>query len=433
MRTFRTAIAAVVFLLISSAALACECSNHTPIQNTSATYRRRAVFTAYVIKLIGQNYNFGGKQSSDRVLAVVHERYWGFPPHWPKVVILNGSYPCDMSMDKDEEYLVAGFPGRYGEFAVNGCSRTQPLQTAQVDLRTLDGSHCAEPGGTLIGHVLKGDLLFSKSSPVPNFEVHFRDQDGRTYSAQTDNNGIYELRHLAAGIYTLDSLVSENQYVQGEGAVQRGLCEEVGIHFSGYSVRGRLLPGLIAVVSLVKVDGPTDLVSKASTEAVSKARIEPDGRFYFANVPAGEYLLAVETSWIPNAKGELYYPGTYDRAKAARITVTSKGLAGGGEIDFKPERLPVVSIPIALDPPDDSGRFSWRVQLTNPSVVGEKTWVSGAKYVLLYGTRDSPYKVFAFGWSQRPLEYDNCRSAETSVVAKVGVPTIHLAIPPNCR
>jgi len=131
----------VVLLLIFSSCLAfgCSCSNNTPIQETNARYRDRAVFTAHVVQLMGRVYNWDGKSLSSQVLAIVKERYWGLPWYWPKVVLLDGSYPCDTAMEAGQDYLVSGRLAHYGVLEVNGCSRTQPLRTAQVDLRTLAG------------------------------------------------------------------------------------------------------------------------------------------------------------------------------------------------------------------------------------------------------------------------------------------------------
>jgi len=66
------------------------------------------VFTARVVALIGRIYIEDGRRLSSLAMAIVHERYWGLPWYWPKIVLLDGSYPCDMAMLENEEYLVAG-------------------------------------------------------------------------------------------------------------------------------------------------------------------------------------------------------------------------------------------------------------------------------------------------------------------------------------
>ncbi len=156
LRLFRCGANLILLLALGGLpSAACSCANNTPIQASDTHYRERAVFTARVIQLMGPVYHWGGRRSSSRVLAIVHHRYWGLPWHWPAIVVLDGSYPCDIAMSVDEEYLVSGRRGRYGVLEVNVCSRTQPLASAQVDLRTLDGTRCALPGGAILGRVVQ--------------------------------------------------------------------------------------------------------------------------------------------------------------------------------------------------------------------------------------------------------------------------------------
>lgn len=420
MRVLRVVIVTLLSLL-ATLAFCCSCSYGPPIQKTYP--RGRAVFRARIVEPIGNVYNWDGKRLSDRVLAIVHERYWGLPWYWPKVVILDGSYPCDTAMAIGEEYLVSGARGRYGVLAVNGCSRTFPLTYAKVDLRTLDGSRCGAPGGTLIGYVRKGNDEFRDNPPAPNVSVTLRDQDGKTYLAQTDGDGIYELRHLTAGVYTVESPVSANRYASGGTvAVVEGICIERTILLKDYSVRGRLLPGLNATVELVGVDDPMKRVRTDGPEA--------DGNFYFRDVPDGEYLLSVRT-WI-GAPGDLYYPGTFDRGKATRLRITDHLLARGGSLDFNPTTLPFVPIPVTLNPPDDSA-YHWRILLSANGVLAENRWVAGQKVALLYGMRGASYGLGLYGDSEHPLEYGGCRSVITPIVANPGMATIHLAVPPKCQ
>jgi hypothetical protein len=263
MPTLRASLVALIFIALmmafsSSLAFGCSCSNSTPIQRTSERYRERAVFTAHVVQLMGRIYNFDGKRQSSQVLAIVKERYWGLPWYWPKVVILDGSYPCDIAMAEGEDYLVSGRRDRYGVLGVAGCSRTQPLETAQLDIRTLDGSHCAEPGGTIIGQVYRGKDDFHQNPLAQGVSLIFRSQDGKTYSAQSDRDGIFELQHLAAGTYTLDSQFSANQhfFMRGNVVVANGVCVETSARIKDFEISGRLSPGLsrYVTVKLVNID-----------------------------------------------------------------------------------------------------------------------------------------------------------------------------------
>jgi len=420
---------AVVISLIatfwSALALGCSCSNSTPIQRTSDRYRERAVFTARVIQLMGRTNSWNGTRYSRQALAVVHERYWGIPWFWPKVVLLDGGFFCNIAMADGEEYLVSGRPQRYGVVDVSVCSRTQPLKTAQLDLRTIDGSNCAVPGGTIIGHLLEWSEAQRKSLPAPNASVTFHDEKGNAYAAQSDDHAIYELQHLPPGSYAIESRLGQNQYASSNAvSVVAGLCSEMPVHLKDYGLSGRLPPGIGHYVTMKLVGS-----DRQSTEIPSDS-IEPDGMFYFGNVPDGEYLLLL-TTW-QKVQGDFYYPGTFDRQKAARLKVSNHVL--GHSLDFNPDLLPLVPIPVALDPPSDSGRFTWRVQLLNSNyIISEESWTAGEQFVRPYGVRGASYQIGLYGYSNRPTQYGDCRSELTPVTAKSELGVMRIEVPAGCR
>jgi hypothetical protein len=234
----RRAIILVPSILLSPCLVsACTCANATPVEKNLERYTKQAVFTARVVQSIGTIYDFNGERSSAKVVALVHQRFWGFPSFWPRLVILDGNGPCGMGLLDGEEYLVSAYrTSRYGLFDVGGCSRTQPLKTVPVDLRTLDGSLCSGPGGTLIGHVyfVNGDER--SPNPVRNARLTFRDSRGKSYTTQSDGEGIYELRHVPPGLYTLESRIAPDRYAAGGGEVTTGACRESSVYLSSYSV-----------------------------------------------------------------------------------------------------------------------------------------------------------------------------------------------------
>lgn len=424
----RVTLVALLLVFSSSLAFGCSCSNSTPIQRTSEKYRDRAVFTAHVVQLMGKIYNWDGKRLSSQVLAVVKDRYWGLPWYWPKVVLLDGSYPCDIAMEEGKDYLVSGRRERYGVLGVAVCSRTQPLETAQLDLHTLDGSHCAGPGGTIIGHVYKREDDRRENPLARGVPLTFRDQDGKTHSASSDQDGILELLHLAAGTYVLDSRSSENQYLSSyEVSVTEGVCGETSVLLGKYHFSGRVPPALgrYATVKLVGLNSPEDWIG---------GDLQPDGGFYFRNVSDGEYFLALHVT-AHGAEEDFYYPGTTDRKKAKLIKILNHRPAESLDFSFSPESLPIVPIPVALDPPIDSGRFSWRVDLLSSNNLDtEAYWTPGQKFAIVYGVRGWPYNVGLYGYSKNPTAYGDCISQNTTrVVARDGLGITRIAVPSDCR
>jgi hypothetical protein len=424
MRRGCATVTALLLFVSAHLAFGCSCSNNVPIQRTAEKYSDRAVFTAHVTQLMGRIYNWDGNRLSSQVLAVVKERHWGLPWYWPKVVILDGSYPCDIAMEEGQDYLVSGRRERYGVLNVAVCSRTQPLNTAQVDLRALDGSHCAGPGGTIIGRVEKRRDDYHVNPTMPGALLTFHDADGKTYTARSDKDGIYELQHLATGEYTLDSHLSETQYFAGGAAANEGVCGEAGVVIKNYQIAGRLMPGLKVGVNLVSVDKPEDWW---------RADLRPDGEFYFDDVMDGEYLLSVESTLL-GRDTQFYYPGTYDRRKATRIRIGNHAVVGPNRLDFNPALLPFVPIRVALDPPKDSGKYSWRILLVSPdNIVGEERWREGLRFVTPFGVRGRSYRLRLFGDPNYRTSYNPCSSEDVPVTATPGLTTIRIAVPAACR
>ena len=419
-------ILTLLLLLPSSAAFACSCSNGTPIQKNDARYADRAVFTAHVVSLMGRVYNWNGKRESSQVLAVVNEHFWGMPWYWPKVVVLDGSYPCDIAMEEGRDYLVSGRRLRYGVLGVSGCSRTQPLDLAQVDLRTLDGSECAGPGGTVIGHVHSLRSSDRVIAIAPFTTMTFRDQDGQPHPVQSDRNGLYELRNLPIGPYTLDSYLGGNLYLAGGGfTVRAGLCGEANVSIREYDMTGQFLAGLGPHVSI-------KLVAANGADALQRADVQSDGHFYFKDVPDGEYLLAAES--VLNGYGnDFYYPGTSDRHKAKVIKIADHQVSGSSELDFDQRRIPYVPIRVVLDIPKEAG-FSWRVLLATPNnIVYEERWMPEDKFAILYGLRGQSYTVRLWGDPDYRIKQGNCQADIAHVTASPGLGVLNAVLPAECR
>ncbi|MBI2682976.1 MAG: carboxypeptidase regulatory-like domain-containing protein [Acidobacteriales bacterium] len=209
----RTLILLILILIVGPSGLsACECYNQIPIDRSVKNYNEKAVFTARVLQPIGAARTWNGIRFSQFALAIVKERFWGLPWYWPKVVILDGYYPCDQAVVIGEDYLVSGWRERYGMVRISGCSRTAPLARAQVDLRTIKGSRCSAPGGTVIGmlHAQPKDYLESLT-PFPRETVTLTSPTGKHESTSTDADGFFEFRHLAPGKYSIGATFAQRK------------------------------------------------------------------------------------------------------------------------------------------------------------------------------------------------------------------------------
>jgi hypothetical protein len=220
--------------LCVSSAFACSCVNSTPLQKD--LYTDSAVFTARIIHLMGSPYKQNGRLVSTMALAVVRRRYWGLPSYWPGMVVLDGRSMCFETMSRGE-YLVQGRPIRFGVLDVSHCTRTRPIEHAKVDFRTLDGSLCAGPGGTIIGRVLRVGPDQDTLASVAGIVLIFRNSRGETYPVKSDKEGFYEVRHLAPGFYSLDSPSTTGHNLVGGAFVRSSGCVESTVWLDDHAVR----------------------------------------------------------------------------------------------------------------------------------------------------------------------------------------------------
>lgn len=427
MRARYLTVLALALGFLAPRCFGCSCSNDTPIQKSYSRYTspQRAVFTARVVGFLGKAYKFQGRRAASRALAIVHEKYWGMPWYWPKIVLLDGSYPCDIAMLEGEEYLVQGWKSRYGVVSVSGCSRTQPLRTAQIDRRTLDGSHCLTPGGTMIGHVSAQPPIRSAAA------VAVRDLKGNTYRSSVDKDGIFELRHLPSGeLYAPDSRVDGRRYLSSSywanssiplRSLHEGRCEERNLFTREYQLTGRLLPGIARSVRV-------ELASVKPGVELRASSIEPDGRFYFEQVPAGEYILSVQST-IGDTNPRVFYPGVGNAAKATRIAMY--GSANQRTYDFDARALPVVPIHLVLDSVAGSERFLWDFQLLEGDRVISTSRAEGTSHGLIYGMRGGAYRVQLYGYAHEPQKDDDCTSDAVPLTAGTTIDPVHIIA--RCR
>jgi hypothetical protein len=423
MSFFRTTIAAFFLFVAAPLGYCCSCSNNIPVQRSLERYRDRAVFKAHILGWLGSG-DRNGHRMTDRALAIVREQYWGFPRSWPSIVIVESPGLCGMLVEIGKDYFISGWRVGYGEVEIGECSRTQLYDSAQVDLRTMDGSHCTIPGGSVLGHIYsrRGD---DWRYPTPDTPVIFLDESGKRYATQSDRDGVYELNHLPPGFYTVEISPRGNKYASSWGVnVEPGLCIDMSVALRDYLVRGELLPRLSATVELLRLG--------ANSEPIRADSIEPDGKFYFRNPPDGEYNLSV-TTWVNATPDTLYFPGVPDVQQAERVEIKNHVLVGRQDLTFDPARLPIVKIPVVFDQPLDSRKYSWRLQSARSNYIQSEVRDVTGRSSWLYGTRGTNYDVVLYGWSQAPSEYGNCRSETITVKAQASTPPIQMTVPPSCR
>jgi hypothetical protein len=222
----RCATVAFVVLVLTATAVPCECRSGPPVQRNAERYAGRAVFRAKVIQAVGRSEVRNGTKYAFQAIAVVQEEFWGLPWYWPRIVLLDGRYPCDTRLIEGQEHFVSGVKASYGVLVVSGCSRTRQLEYAGIDLRTVKSETCAAPGGTLIGRAYTNRM---EPQVAPQVTILVRSGSGKTQAVVSDGTGIFELRHLAAGLYQIGVAGAEPiETVE----IRTGQCSEAFMYLS---------------------------------------------------------------------------------------------------------------------------------------------------------------------------------------------------------
>jgi hypothetical protein len=224
---------------------------------------------------------------------------------------------------------------------------------------------------------------------VPGFSLTFRDAHGKAYTARSDAEGVYELRHLPPGPYVLDSQVAPGQYVVGSGSVINGVCSESPVNLGRYSVFGRLIPGL-------SQHAEVRLIGARENASYSKLGwIASDGWFYFYDVPPGEYYLLARMylAGQPGKWAEIYHPGTERKDKAMVIRVSAQ--PADKPLDFARGAFPLVPIPVIAALAGGGEPVKVEIRLLSANVIAYSSSTLTELPSSVFGVRGVSYEVLA--------------------------------------
>jgi hypothetical protein len=210
------------------------------------------------------------------------------------------------------------------------------------------------------------------------------------YSARSDQEGIYEIRHLPPGPYELESRFAPGLYAFGAGDVTAGICSESPVYIHSYAVTGQLIPG-IDRHARVDLSGVQD-----ERPSVPAATIAPAGRFYFETVPPGDYYVMATIDLVGRnqEQARVFYPGAKSRERAVKVRVSSE--LRGRSLDFDPDALPIVPIPVVGESPGRSHPIPVGIASRNPrgGVAAEARSLPGVG-ARVFGTRGQSFGISA--------------------------------------
>ena len=410
-----------------------------------AVFSARVFFVARSIEarreVNGLSPSGADRDVGDWAVGVVEDAYWGMP-RWTRLVLLTNNVYWT-----GETYFVDGrrADGLLTQFLPIveggvGCSRTRPVQLAEVDVRLLRRPPPA--GSTRVTGVVRGPETFRPGlvrPRTPAFAAGTRiDITGSAWSGSitTDATGVYEVDGLPPGDYTLRLSTPATQTVGwglDDGSPARIHLDQGGVVDRNFElfwdgrIEGKVYDAFSrparAWVKLVRADG-----GQLPGVVHDFERTANDGSYRFGKIPRGRYLVVVN----PGGPGDgwphdvQYYPGVLRKEQAHAFALADGERVSG--VDFRapllskrPIRVRVTwadgtpaadaSVCVAYDQTDDYDALAGRYCIA-------RTDQNGDAVIRAYG--ESQMRIFAeqyFSGGDGPRESGRRRSAPVQYAA----------------
>ena len=364
MKAARVFIFAVVLLLLPAArAEACSCLSYP--SPGEAFEGAAAVFVGSVVRATPETSEKAA-YVEQTVVVRVDEAFKGARVG-REITFRQPSHNCAPKFDAGARLLLyAGYDAKAKRWEVYGCGRGSDPERAADDLLYLRALPLSAQrnrvSGTLRHYEDGPEKGFTFVEHLAGAKVRVKGKD-KTYEVTTDANGVYEIYDLPAGTYSVEPELPFGLKVrfpmqfgpggesrEGVVTVELGEKTSAGADFvlsSDNAVGGRVLgPGGVPLADVC-----LDLLSaEKGASAGGGGRVfdctDAEGRYKFEEVPPGRYFIVV------NDDGKLsgsepfpaaFYPGTFEREKAAAVTVGR----GDSRSDYDvalPSLLPTVTV-----------------------------------------------------------------------------------------
>jgi hypothetical protein len=266
---------------------------------------------------------------------------------------------CGYTFNVGQRYVVYAQRTPGGQLMTSMCSGTKQAAAAAVDLAYLKEVTGPPRGVRIFGHVqrLEYDLIsFDRHDygGVAGARVLLVG-DRASREATTGPDGGYDFRDLPAGTYTVTVTPPKGLALAGPPlprdehhppprsitVTNPSQCAEgwtwprTDSRISGVVLDANGRPADDEVVEVIALANATRRANQIPHEEV---RTDADGRFTFAFIPPGKYLVGMNLKNPPSTSRvdhRSYHPGVTDPSKATVVTI-----AAGSRIQLPPLRLP---------------------------------------------------------------------------------------------
>ena len=305
--------------------------------------RADLVFTGLVTEVIAVDWrgsNLAPTSAYQRLTArlLVEEAFRGVKD----AEVIFEMNDCPYPFKQGERYLVYAHKDREGKpYLRIGSSRTRPVADAVEDLEFLRGLSTTQPGTRVYGKAIRHTLNVKESrydsEPLIGVKVTL-EGNNQNHEAVTDGEGKYQFAGLAFGSYSVRAELPDHLTFKGHNIKVTGQgCLPLDISASrDGQIRGRILnvdgdPVASVPVSLVSADAPLEeiLAGPKDKYAWTFGVTNTEGRFDFAQVGPGRYLLIINRAAYEKTRGNdraqtlprLFYPGVTVMDQAEVIEV----------------------------------------------------------------------------------------------------------------
>jgi hypothetical protein len=383
--------------------------------------------------------------------------------HFEVEEALRGDVAKSIDVDTGDSTGMCGFPFVMGMkylvyaaasssvYTTSLCSRTGLVAGSQDDLALLREAAAGRPRPRLAGSVARYELnldgFFMHGGVValvPDIPVTIHGA-GRNYEVKTNDEGRFALVGLEPGTYGIEPhLPSPYQLLfDTPTSVTLGGClAEAPIFVAAVPLSGvaRDTAGEPAGKSVGLRVAQLDATNTVAFARTTMAFVESDGRWKLPGLPAGRYLLGVNTFDPPTSSSPyptMWYPQARRAEDAEVIDVRDERPQS---IDFRlPERLAAVSISGRIVDAAGNGVPRAEIKLyddDDPHAI--ESW----KEVVAYGTSDSAGRFTLAGFKGRRYHVtastgvggrgrDSGEMAPVSVGMDAAPPSVQITLPPR--
>jgi hypothetical protein len=412
MKNFFIAIAFLMLLSSEQGARACSCGGQpSPCEAYTGA---SAVFVGYVSKIEPESKDLNEAIYNEQTAWVQVERTFKGAKE-AEIIFHQPGHNCAPKFKAGDRWLFyATYHKDTKTWEVYGCGRSSPVDQAHDDLLFLEGLPRSLTRARISGEISQYEQTpekgFTRVRVMTGLKVKIIGEK-KTYEIYTDANGVYEIYDLPRGKYAIEPEIppgmkirfpmpfgpvafSENRTFKVESRARSCagsdfvLCSDSRISGRVFGANGEVMPRVC--LNLWPANKPADRYFRISDCT------ESDGSYEITEIPPGDYIVVVNDDGkmsgdepFPTA----YYPGVFEKEKAAVITISEGTKLDGYDIHIPSQSKTVLIQGVLLysdGRPVSKEGISFKVEKENPSFEGSYTTLTDDQgrftFKLLQGT-----------------------------------------------